>query len=87
MEQFDPMERCILRVTPQKRPGKTTVWWLECGLLRLSSLRKSDAVLAGRRLALQHNLCGGLSQLVIHKADGQIQKEWTYGEDPPENKG
>jgi hypothetical protein len=44
---------------------------------------KDKAVEAGRELA--HS--APLSQLVIRKADGQIQTEHTYGNDPYPPKG
>ena len=28
-----------------------------------------------------------LSQVVVHGRGGQIQTEWTYGDDPPQRKG
>jgi hypothetical protein len=31
--------------------------------------------------------CGVLCQIVLHKRDGRIQTEWTYGKDPRETKG
>ncbi|MGV3524396.1 MAG: DUF2188 domain-containing protein [Candidatus Sericytochromatia bacterium] len=39
---------------------------------------KEEAVAAGRAAAQRH----ALSQLVIHKANGQIETEYTYGKDP-----
>lgn len=40
--------------------------------------RKEEAVEKARELAQ----AGELGQVVIHKQDGTIQKEYTYGEDP-----
>ncbi|HET7461649.1 MAG TPA: DUF2188 domain-containing protein [Longimicrobium sp.] len=40
--------------------------------------RKDDAIQHGRTLALANQP----SQLVIRRADGTIEKEWTYGDDP-----
>ena len=39
---------------------------------------KADAIDRGRELAKQHPL----GQLVIHKRDRTIEKEYTYGKDP-----
>ena len=40
---------------------------------------KSDAIDEARRLAQQHPL----GQVVIKGENGRIQREYTYGEDPP----
>jgi hypothetical protein len=39
---------------------------------------KDEAIIAGRKLAKNHVP----GQLVIHKRDGSIQTEYTYGDDP-----
>jgi hypothetical protein len=44
---------------------------------------KEKAIDYGRDLAKQE----GLGQLVVHKADGSIEEEFTYGEDPRATKG
>ena len=44
---------------------------------------KKDAVARGKELAKST----GKGQLVIHKGDGKIQTEYTYGEDPFPPKG
>lgn len=44
---------------------------------------KTDAITEARRLAQQHPL----SQVVIRGADGRIQREYTYGEDPKRSPG
>lgn len=44
---------------------------------------KQDALQAAREIAKDQEL----GQLKIHKADGTIQEERTYGEDPPGTKG
>ena len=45
--------------------------------------RKDEAVRRGRDLAKRQ----GESQLIVHKADGTIQGESTYGSDPRRTKG
>jgi hypothetical protein len=45
--------------------------------------RKQDAVNYGRVQAKK----GGMGQLKIHKKDGKIQEERTYGKDPFPPKG
>lgn len=44
---------------------------------------KDAAIDKGRAYALANQP----SQLVLHKADGTIQQEWTYGDDPYPPKG
>ena len=45
--------------------------------------RKEDAIQRGKELAKS----GKLGQIIIHKQDGTIQTEYTYGEDPRRHKG
>lgn len=44
---------------------------------------KDDAIQAAKQLAKKKDL----GQIKIHKTDGTIQEERTYGEDPPGTKG
>jgi hypothetical protein len=44
---------------------------------------EAAAAAAGRRAEKQ----GGLGQAVLHRADGVIKTEWTYGKDPRDIKG
>ncbi len=44
---------------------------------------KEEAVRRGRQLAQRQRL----GQLIVHKRDGSIQTEYTYGEDPRRSKG
>ncbi len=44
---------------------------------------KQPAIDSGRRVALANQP----SQLVIHLANGTIETEWTYGDDPYPPKG
>lgn len=45
--------------------------------------RKSDAIARGKELAKKVPL----GQIKIHKQDGKIQTEYTYGKDPHPPKG
>lgn len=40
--------------------------------------KKSDAIADARERAKK----GSLGQVIIHKGDGSIEKEYTYGKDP-----
>jgi hypothetical protein len=53
---------------------------LRQGADRASSVHrtKDEAITAGRKLAKNHVP----GQLVIHKRDGSIETEYTYGDDP-----
>lgn len=44
---------------------------------------KAEAIEAGKKRAKS----APLGQLVIHKKDGTIQTEWTYGKDPRNKPG
>ncbi len=48
--------------------------------IRASSIhdRKPDAIARAKQLAK----VGRLGQVIVHKADGSIQTEYTYGRDP-----
>ena len=48
-----------------------------------SSITKEKAIEKARKIAKKESL----SQLKIHKKNGRIQEERTYGEDPEEYKG
>lgn len=45
--------------------------------------KKTDAIARGKELAKK----GPLGQIKIHKQDGTIQTEHTYGQDPEKYKG
>ncbi|MEW6266135.1 MAG: DUF2188 domain-containing protein [Thermodesulfobacteriota bacterium] len=44
---------------------------------------KKEAIDTARGLAKQ----GSLGQVKVHKQDGTIQNEWTYGQDPRDIRG
>lgn len=52
---------------------------------RASSLHetKTDAVSKAKQLAKKRTL----GQVLVHKTDGTIQNEFTYGDDPPSSPG
>ena len=75
-------KRKTYHVIPNKEGG----WNVKGqGASRASSTHetKSDAVKHGRELAKNQPL----GQLIIHKQDGVIQTEYTYGQDPYPPKG
>ncbi|MET7499563.1 DUF2188 domain-containing protein [Streptomyces microflavus] len=68
------MSRTRYRVVPNG-----SVWQLRREQASLSNHSiKADAVDAGRRVAKANQP----SQLIVHKADGTIEAEYTYGGDP-----
>ena len=78
------MSRWILRVTPLKGQG-----WKVTGVgsAPLKFDTKSSAVSFARRRCREQKEAGGLAQLVVHKMDGKIHYENTYGKDPKKYKG
>lgn len=69
--------RVVYRVLPNPKGGwdvKLTGSPESLGYYRT----KDEAIANGRTLAKKHSK----SQLVIHKRNGQIEKEYTYGDDP-----
>ena len=75
--------RVIFHVVPESKAG---VWHvkLQRNPVAVSTHRtKEQAVIAGRILAKQ----AALGQLIIHKSNGQIETEYTYGTDPVNSVG
>ena len=71
------MQRIKYHVTPTGNGD----WRVKrTGATRADSIHsnKEDAIQRGRALAKDHPL----GQLVIHKKDRTIEKEYTYGKDP-----
>ena len=46
--------------------------------------RKAAAIMQAKSLA---NRPGSLGQVVVHRRDGKVQTEWTYGNDPRRTRG
>jgi hypothetical protein len=78
------MKRCVVRVN--KAFG---FWWTAHGDLRVKSEKQWHAVEIARDWAGMHADSGGISQVVVHKANGAIRNEWTYprSSDPKRTKG
>ncbi len=80
-------KRTIYDVRPHGHgPGPNTKWSLKKrGNERATGLydNKKDAVARGRELAK----AATPAQLIVHKADGTIEQEFTYGNDPFPPKG
>ena len=75
-------KRKIYHITPSKGSG----WKVQAqGSERASRTTKTkeEAVRIGKGLAKSH----ALGQIIIHKEDGTIQTEHTYGKDPFPPKG
>lgn len=74
--------RAIYHVVPAGEQG----WQVKASRnpVALSTHRtKAEAIVAGRALAQSHEL----GQLIIHRANGTFEKEYTYGKDPRDIKG
>ena len=65
------------------------VWWVEWrGFGRRDWWHlRSSAIEDARDYARQHETFGGIAQVVVHRLDGKIAREWTYGADPRAKKG
>ena len=75
------MGRDIYHVTPVG-----DAWRVEReGARRAASIRsrRSDAIARAKALATRR----GLGQVKVHRRDGQIQTEYTYGKDPRKTVG
>jgi hypothetical protein len=63
-------------------------WHLESGGKDADSFAtKEEALEAGKKLCNDLNDTGTLSQLVVHRQDGSIETEFTYGADPRRTAG
>jgi len=74
------------RVTYHVKPADDGRWHVKReGATRSSRVydRKTDAVASGKNFARKHRR----GRLVVHKTDGKIQQEFTYGDDPRRTKG
>lgn len=78
------MARIVYRVAPNG-----TKWTVKRdGVLQTSHDTKAEAVDTGSTAARREwEIFKRPSQCVIHRADGTIEKEWTYGNDPYPPKG
>ena len=65
---------------------KTETWEMKLKGAKCASARsprKTDAVARAKELAKKAKL----GQVIVHKQDGKIQTEYTYGADPKRSKG
>lgn len=68
------MARKVFHVVPNG-----SMWSVKYnGAIQSSHYTKAAAIESGRRLAIANQP----SQLVVHKSDGTIETEYTYGDDP-----
>jgi hypothetical protein len=75
-------KRKVYHVTPDGKGG----WDVKAEGAQRSSAHfenKVDAIVRGKRLAKS----ASLGQIKIHKRDGKIQTEHTYGNDPEKYRG
>lgn len=74
-------KRKVFRVMPDK---KNKCWVVTKEKKTIDSCaRKTEAVASAKQVARDSKP----SQLVVHKKDGTIQTEYTYGDDPKKTKG
>lgn len=83
MLQAQASSRAVFHVVPDSKAG---VWHVKAqrNPQAVSTHRtKDEAIVAGRALAKAQPL----GQLIVHKANGQIETEYTYGKDPVNSVG
>lgn len=81
--QAQASTRVVYHVVPE---GRANVWHvkLQRNPQPVSTHRtKEEAIVAGRAIAKSNPL----GQLIVHKANGQIETEYTYGNDPAHSAG
>lgn len=88
--------RVVFRVLPTQKTDETPYAWKVTRAAKASTEIKRplgafrfqwQAILFARRNALHVFDNGGRAQVVIHGKDGQIKREWTYGDDPRRTPG
>jgi hypothetical protein len=75
------MSRKVYHVTPSG-----DAWRVQrVGAKRAANVResKADAIARAKELAAR----GALGEVRVHRRDGEIQMEWTYGKDPRRTRG
>jgi len=82
MAKTTATERAVYHVVPNAS-GELWVVSRERSNERTEYQTKEEAVEAAQRLAKQADL----GQIKVHKKDGNMEYESTYGEDPPETPG
>lgn len=83
MLQAQASTRVIYHVVPDSKAG---VWHVkqQGNAVPVATFKtKAETVAAGREIARAHTK----SQLIVHLANGRIETEYTYGEDPRSSKG
>ena len=79
------MRRYVMHLVHRKADGK---WHLEhVGRSIFAFDTKDEAVDAGQTRGHRLREVGTTAQLVIHREDGSLETEFTYGEDPQEVAG
>lgn len=77
------MARQVFHSSPSKDGWKVTHSGTTVSTHTTQSESEAAAVAAGRKVLA----AGGTAQAVLHKADGTIREERTYGDDPRKSRG
>jgi hypothetical protein len=77
------MARKVYHSSPSKDGWKVTQGGKTLSNHRTQQTSEKAAIVQGRRAYNQ----GGLGQAVLHKSDGEIREERTYGKDPEKTPG
>lgn len=81
-----PKKAAVARKTYHVLPNEKGGWAVKLAGAKSPSGKfdkKTDAIARGKELAKKPKL----GQLIVHKQDGKIQTEFTYGDDPKRSKG
>lgn len=76
-------KRSVFHSSPTKNGWKVTQSGTTISEHKTQKASEAAAINAGR--AAQNG--GGLGQAILHKSDGKIREERTYGADPRKSKG
>jgi len=75
------MKRVVYHVTPDGKDWR--VKRVGAGRAAKVCESKSDAIARARAMAKKARL----GQVRVHRSDGDLQTEWTFGEDPRRSRG
>jgi hypothetical protein len=79
------MRRYVMHLVHRRADGKWHLEHLSRSIFAFDT--KDEALDAGQTRGHRLHEVGTAAQLVIHREDGSIENEFTYGEDPQEIPG
>lgn len=82
MSASDKASRTVYHLVHRNNDDKWHLSVVGCDSDVASFDTKEEARQEGERRGRQHGERGELAQLVVHRQDGSIETEFTYGDDP-----